>query len=707
MMQVNRRLVVIALLLIVFLNLAREWVGSEKVINREAWLMREMGNVGDVFGRMGGSKDEGCGNNFVSWKELIQPLTGECNEHFAQKSRCPYDLELQRELAASNRQPKDQRSLVQLADSAAGTPVSQRSKGAKPTAPGFFTGNSIVQVVPKKSVPIGMATAIRAIRQENPRYMHFLFSEEEAAEFVRKTNQQLQFPSDGVPLNECHAPSNATTVDHFNAVFALHYVWERGGVFLDASFAPGDTTIEEPHGTATGLDRFLHNENVMFVGLIDSEGRLDLRLFGAVARWLPIVELIFAFTSSRDITAVFATQLRLRLPLVPGFMTGTFDNEPCKIFLFQLSKNDSHCLWGHVLAPPIRGRNTKEPLDRLAFRTRYPTWGREMSWYSEMRPLVCIGNRKIITPNETRWLFPVASVTLRKKEPSRAYQKIPRRIMQTNSRDWVPLGMRDMISKLKSMNPEYEHHFFSDRRIASFIQEKMSVRVLDAYNAILPGAFRADLFRLAWLYHEGGVYIDLDLEPFVPLRDILDADDDFFSSQDVEEDWIYNAVLAARPGHPFVKRALDRLVGNIDKRFYGANPMDITGPSQLQDLWAEATNLTTVPLKRGRYQEIGQAIFTKHVFAGLEYDMHGPDCFFSYIKLGTGMPNDTIAFGTPYHAYRTEMLWYRTGGHYGDAWMDRRVYIDRNNETGSTREKKPSSQRLDLSKALKVHSLFG
>lgn len=67
----------------------------------------------------------------------------------------------------------------------------------------------------------------------------------------------------------------------------------------------------------------------------------------------------------------------------------------------------------------------------------------------------------------------------------------------------------------------------------------------------------SNYIRLYALYEEGGVYLDTDVEVIKDFSPLL-HDECFVAFQQLEEDmdWINNAVLGARPGHPFLRCCL-------------------------------------------------------------------------------------------------------------------------------------------------------
>lgn len=80
--------------------------------------------------------------------------------------------------------------------------------------------------------------------------------------------------------------------------------------------------------------------------------------------------------------------------------------------------------------------------------------------------------------------------------------------------------------KLINDNPEYEYNMFDDDESLKFIKENFKKEVADAYENVIPGAYKADLWRYCVLYIHGGVYLDIKNKVMKPLREIIKTDID-------------------------------------------------------------------------------------------------------------------------------------------------------------------------------------
>ena len=108
----------------------------------------------------------------------------------------------------------------------------------------------------------------------------------------------------------------------------------------------------------------------------------------------------------------------------------------------------------------------------------------------------------------------------------------------------------------------------------------------NCYQTLLPGAFKADLFRLCLLYERGGIYTDGHTMPYVSLREMLkgcSTENMFVSVLDNEQSGsgIHNGFIVASPQHPFIKECIEQIVHNVQTRNYTDHALGITGPKCL------------------------------------------------------------------------------------------------------------------------------
>lgn len=148
--------------------------------------------------------------------------------------------------------------------------------------------------------------------------------------------------------------------------------------------------------------------------------------------------------------------------------------------------------------------------------------------------------------------------------------KIPRIILQTSKEP----AKQYVIDKLKALAPDWEYFHFTDNDIMWFLKEHMVKEfpsIIDVYNSIKKGQHRADLFRYAFMYRYGGVFIDSDAMIQVPLETIV-ADYEFFTVYSIEPKTVFQGFLGATPEHEIIRQCLDDILRmnmkDLDKNYF-------------------------------------------------------------------------------------------------------------------------------------------
>lgn len=96
-----------------------------------------------------------------------------------------------------------------------------------------------------------------------------------------------------------------------------------------------------------------------------------------------------------------------------------------------------------------------------------------------------------------------------KKAPTRI---IPRIVHQTWSHEIDKTRYPNMSRMVESFKQSgWEYKFYTDDMAANFLATHFPPEVLEAYDMLRPGAFKADLFRYCVLLIHGGVYADVDI----------------------------------------------------------------------------------------------------------------------------------------------------------------------------------------------------
>jgi mannosyltransferase OCH1-like enzyme len=161
------------------------------------------------------------------------------------------------------------------------------------------------------------------------------------------------------------------------------------------------------------------------------------------------------------------------------------------------------------------------------------------------------------------------------------------------------------------------------------------------------GVMRADVFRLAVLWRDGGVYADIDMAPRRALPDdlftrpcSLSIEAHLGRTRQRELGYrhpiqIANCILAARAGHPLMRAALDRAFA-----LFAASPgvsrdriEDVTGPRMLTrllqdrpcpEVWIGSQIQLMAPLDYPELWPVNRHIVTRHQTHGSWKDGAAP-----------------------------------------------------------------------------------
>jgi len=79
----------------------------------------------------------------------------------------------------------------------------------------------------------------------------------------------------------------------------------------------------------------------------------------------------------------------------------------------------------------------------------------------------------------------------------------------------------------KKLNPEYEIILYDDELCKKFLLNEYSQLHLDIFNFLKDGPIKADFWRICIINKYGGLYVDADINPLIPLNKYIENDDDF------------------------------------------------------------------------------------------------------------------------------------------------------------------------------------
>jgi mannosyltransferase OCH1-like enzyme len=178
---------------------------------------------------------------------------------------------------------------------------------------------------------------------------------------------------------------------------------------------------------------------------------------------------------------------------------------------------------------------------------------------------------------------------------------IPLKIFQTWSTKELPYYMNLNSIKLQKQNPQFEYFLFDDDDCLQFIETHFDSDVVDAYNKLIPGAYKADLWRYCVLYIHGGIYLDMKMSCVGDFRLIELTKQEHYVKDRPQLAFmknhigIYNAVMIQEPKNPLMLDCIVQIVKNVENQEYGYSALYPTGPGMLGQLYQKKKEVYKLP----------------------------------------------------------------------------------------------------------------
>ena len=221
--------------------------------------------------------------------------------------------------------------------------------------------------------------------------------------------------------------------------------------------------------------------------------------------------------------------------------------------------------------------------------------------------------------------------------------KIPANIFQTWHSKKLPPSMFLATRQIKINNPRFRHFLFDDVDCRNFIAKYFNKKVLNAFDTLIPGAYKADLWRYCVLYKMGGIYLDIKYIPVnkFKFRNLLNCE---YWVTDVDGNGIYNALMICKSGNQILLDAINKIVENVEKKYYGNSYLEPTGPLLLGKYFSQEEKNNSV---------------IKHV-------VNEPNKFITF---------NGVNILQCFKGYYSEQNKYNIKKHYSQLWNERSIYL--------------------------------
>ena len=196
-----------------------------------------------------------------------------------------------------------------------------------------------------------------------------------------------------------------------------------------------------------------------------------------------------------------------------------------------------------------------------------------------------------------------------KKVDVKSTQVIPKIIYKTGIDDYKNIheDVYNVFQETIKLNPEFKIKYYSDKDSRDFIKNNFESEILLTYDKLIPGVYKADLFRYCILYKNGGIYSDLTQRFTIPFNKLIDLEkDNLYLVKDIEHykingdgssKGIQISFMASRPGNEIFLKAVKQIVKNVNDKFYGDNPLHPTGPTLFYNILQDYKGDYKVELK--------------------------------------------------------------------------------------------------------------
>jgi mannosyltransferase OCH1-like enzyme len=172
---------------------------------------------------------------------------------------------------------------------------------------------------------------------------------------------------------------------------------------------------------------------------------------------------------------------------------------------------------------------------------------------------------------------------------------IPFYVFQTWESRKFPKDMYTTMIENQRKNPCFEFYLFDDVESREFIEHYFELEVLKAYDSLVPGTYKADLFRYCVLYIHGGIYLDAKFKILRDLKQIFLKYKEFFL-QDLLEPDVYNGIICVQPKQKYIKAMIDQVISNVKNNYYGPGPISPTACTLVKQVLTKYNLLNLIKL---------------------------------------------------------------------------------------------------------------
>lgn len=234
--------------------------------------------------------------------------------------------------------------------------------------------------------------------------------------------------------------------------------------------------------------------------------------------------------------------------------------------------------------------------------------------------------------------------------------------------DDIPANIRQRIEVSCRMLGA-ELRYFTDAACRQHVEAHFDTSVVQAYDSLIPSAYKADLWRMCVLYTHGGIYGDVSQKVLIPIdvnaraaHMVLVKDRNICNNVNS----IQISFMACAPRSPVLNYIIERITEGIHRKHMGRCALDITGPVAFGTHLCEFLGVERILDGRHTYTDAGGSSYVIDVrfreTGGFLADIH----------------DDSVRHFETKAANHAELVYASSGRNYEYMYNHNSVYVEKN-----------------------------
>lgn len=171
--------------------------------------------------------------------------------------------------------------------------------------------------------------------------------------------------------------------------------------------------------------------------------------------------------------------------------------------------------------------------------------------------------------------------------------KIPYILFKTGPYD-LPTNELENIFMVNKSNLNVKKVLYYNNEECYDFMKKLPNHIFQAYESLIPAAYKADLWRYCILYKYGGIYGDMT-QKFLKYYNVNEENVDMVLVKDIKPYAIQISFMATIPNNKFYKYLIEQVSIDILNKRKGKNSLDITGPNAFYRHFCNYFRIKTIP----------------------------------------------------------------------------------------------------------------